>query len=141
MRGSCGPSHCDDAGRVGEEIEQAADRPPPPADRQAFEDLGDENEEHDDERGEELPDADGGSKRDGHRQLHRHPAFQNVLQGLLENRPATYQGDENADHTHVGKRLPQSEPDGGRAQSDHPDAEEIGPFYNGMLVGMRRHVH
>ena len=79
-------------------VDQVLDRAPPAANRVAFDQLGEEHEKRDDQRGQKLPDAKRGDERERHRQLHRHAPLAQVLPRLGENR-------ESADER-GGKRQP-----------------------------------
>jgi hypothetical protein len=56
--------------------EQVADCAAPARDRHALQDLGNQDEQRDDERGEELRDGRRRHDGDGHRELHGHPPRQ-----------------------------------------------------------------
>ncbi|MGH7087322.1 MAG: hypothetical protein ACREFQ_00295, partial [Stellaceae bacterium] len=71
--------------------------------------------------------------RDRHRQFHRHAALDDILEGLLENRPAAYQQADHADDADCWERLPDSEPHRGRRDCDEGDAHGFRPF-EGMIV-------
>jgi hypothetical protein len=83
--------------RSRQEIQKILDRAPAPGHRHTLKHLGDKNEQADDERREELPDRGRGNNGDGHRQFHRHAAGKNILDRLLENRPATKHQADHAD--------------------------------------------
>ena len=90
----------------GEKIEKTLDSPPASANRKALQNLGSKDEASDDQRGEELSNRQGRKKSDGHREFHRHLSFDDVLEGLLENRISADQRGRNADYADVRKRLP-----------------------------------
>ena len=96
--------------RLWQEVEHVLNRAPATTDRQPFENLGRKDERRDDQGGEELTDCQSSNKRNGHRELHRHPALDDVLERFFEDRiPTNQRGGEPNDADSM-KRLPQMEP-------------------------------
>ena len=99
-----------------QEIEKVAIARAAARDRQALRDLGDQDEQGDHERGEELPDRGRGDDGDGHRQLHGHAPLDDVLKCFpnIGQPPTEQSGDtDDADGPH---RLPDAEPHQGCGQ-------------------------
>ena len=120
MFGGDGPDRTGTADRdlAWQELKKIADRLTATADRQALQHFSDENEQGDDQSGEEL--ADGRRCDDGnrHRQLHRHAPLDNIVEGLLQNRPAADQKADDTDDADSRERLPDPEPHG-RSRDGH----------------------
>ena len=116
------PARATDRNRARQEIQEITDCVPSTRDRHALQHFSNEHEQRNDERGEKLADGRRRHDRDGHRQFHRHAPGDQVLQRLLEDRPAADQQADDADQAHARDRLPDPEPHGRRGQSDEPDA-------------------
>src|SRR5579862_9272740 len=65
--------------RFWQEVEHVLNRAPATTNRQPFKDFGRKHERRDDKSGEELANGQSRNECDGHRELHRHPAFDDVL--------------------------------------------------------------
>ena len=63
-----------------------------------------------------------------HGQLHGHPPLDDVLERLLEDRPATDQQAGDADYADGCDRLPHAEPDQRRGERDQADAQRFLPL-------------
>ena len=74
-----------------QEIDELLDGLATAGNREPFQHLGHQDEEHDHERGEELPDDRGRADGDGHGQFHRHAALEKGFEGLAPDRPAADQ--------------------------------------------------
>src|SRR5580700_5870892 len=98
--------------RFWQEVEHVLNRAPATTNRQSFKDLGRKDERGDDQSGEELANGQSRNECDRHRELHRHPAFDDVLEGFLEDRVAANQRGRKSNHTNPMKWLPQVEPHG-----------------------------
>src|SRR5580704_13500703 len=101
------PEH---AGGLRKKIEHVLNGTPPAAHSESFEDFGSQHERGNDQRGKELSDSQRRSECDGHRKLHRHPAFDDILECLLEDRITADQGGRQSYYADAMKRLPQVEP-------------------------------
>ena len=111
--------------RARQKLEQIADRLAAAADGHVFQHFGDQNEQGDDERGKKLADRGCRDDRNRHRQLHGHAAFNDILEGLLDDRPASDCQPEDSDDADVGIRLQDAEPHGCRSKADDGDANRL----------------
>src|ERR1700677_1122540 len=73
------------AGSLWKEVEHVLNRPSSTSHRQAFKYLGCQNEGCNDECGEELANSKRGDQGDGHGELHRHAAFEDILERFLKD--------------------------------------------------------
>ena len=110
-----------------QKVQQIANRPPATRNRQVLEYFGDQHEQGDDERGEELGNRGCCQDRNRHREFHRHPARGDVLDCLFEDRPAANQDAGHADETNPRERLPDAEPHSYRAHCDQADSQNLKP--------------
>src|SRR5579872_2556368 len=81
------------------EIEHVLNRAPAPTNCQPFKDLGRKDERGDDQSGEELANGQSRNECDGHRELHRHSALNDVLDCFLKDRIAANQRGGKSNHT------------------------------------------
>lgn len=125
------PAHGDFARQ---EFEQVANGLAAAANRQPLQHLGDEDEERDDECGEELADRRSSGDGDRHRQLHRHAPLDDILECLLQDRPAADQKAGDADDADSLEWLPDLEPDGRRRDRDKRDPHCFRPFERVVVI-------
>jgi hypothetical protein len=121
----------------GQKIEKVLNGPPSAPDRETLENLGSQHENCNHQGGKEFSDHQRRKQGDGHRQLHRHLALDDVFKGFMKNGIAANQGRQNADHADVRKGLPNLKPDGRRRQRHKRDSRQLKPF-DTMLVGWFR---
>src|SRR3989344_3378323 len=137
FRGGDGPDRAGATHRdlAWQEFQKVADRPAATTNGQPLQYLGDEDEQGDDQCREDP--ADGGRRADGdrHRQFHRHAARDDVLESLLEDRPAADQKADDADDADRREWLPDAEPHGGRRDRNKGNTCGFLPF-EGMVVIM-----
>ena len=122
------------AGDLRKKIQHVLNGTPPASYGQSFEDFGREHERGDYQRGKELADCQRGDECDGHRQLHRHPAFDDVLECFFEDGITADQRGHQSDHADPVKRLPQMEPDRRRRECDEDDTENLDDFKAVFMV-------
>src|SRR5579862_6880754 len=114
--------------RFCQEVEHVLNRAPATTNRQPFKDLGRKDERGDDQSGEELANGQSRNECDGHRELHRHPALNDVLEGFLKDRVAANQRGGKPNHANQMKWLPHVEPHGGGGESNEKDACQVQPL-------------
>ena len=117
-----------------QEFEKIADRLAATTYGHALEHLRDQDEESDDERGEELADRRRRDDGDRHRQLHRHAPLEEVLERLLEDRPAADQQAGDADYADRGNRLPYPEPERPRGKRNEGNPHGFHPSKGMVMV-------
>src|ERR1700739_4908777 len=114
------------------------------ADSQSFEDFGGEYESCDHQRGEKLADRKRGDQRDGHGQLHRHAALDDVLERLFEDGIAANQRCHQSNHADTVERFPQMKPDGYSRQCHKNDTQNLDEFEARSVIitfhVARRHI-
>jgi len=115
--------NCDGSG---EKIEKALDSPPASSNREPLQYLGGKHEAGDNQGGEELSNCQSRQERDGHREFHRHFAFNDVFESFPENGVSADQGGHDADDADVRKRLPKPKPDCSGSHGHESDADEFG---------------
>src|SRR5579862_1744036 len=117
-----------------QEIEHILDRAPATTNRQPFKDLGRKDERCNDQSGEGLTNGQSRNEGNGHRELHRHPALNDVLDRFLEDRVTANQRSGKPNHTYPMKWLPQVEPHGGGGESNEKDTCHVQPLEAMLLV-------
>ena len=100
----------------------------PAADRQSFENFGDENEQGDNQRREDFTDRQGCHDGDGHGKLHRHAALNDIFVGFLEDRETANDRTDYADTSYVGISCAAEKPNGPRCRSYEQDAVDLPPL-------------
>src|SRR5579863_4612997 len=120
-----------------QEIEHILDRAPATTNRQPFKDLGRKDERCNDQSGEGLTNGQSRNEGNGHRELHRHPALNDVLDRFLEDRVTANQRGGKSNHTNPMKWLPQVEPDGGGGESNEKDTCQVQPIEAMLVVVIR----
>ena len=124
-------------GRGRQAIEKISTGATAPPDGQALENLGDEHEEGDDERREELADDERGPERNRHRQLHRHAALTEVLPRFGEDRPAANDRPRQTEDAQTrAERLPHAKPDHAGDDGNRDDPSELNPFERVRMLGI-----
>ena len=78
--------------------------------------------------GEELADDERCHEGDRHRQFHGHTACANVLPRFMEDRPATEDRADQADHADASERLPDTKPQSLLRDRDERDPYEFSPL-------------
>jgi hypothetical protein len=73
--------------RLGQEVQELADGGPTAGYGQVFQHFGNQHEERNDQRGEELADSGCGHDGDGHGEFHGHAAGQDIFERFLEDWP------------------------------------------------------
>ena len=111
-----------------QEVQQILNRAASPADRQFFKNLSDQDEEHDHQRREHLPDSERRYKRDGHRQFHGHAPGQKIGESFTKYRVAADQDGRKANDIEVRQRLPEPQPRYRDCQSDETDPAQFNPL-------------
>ena len=118
-----------------QKVKQVFDGSPPAANGQPFQYLGDEDEQHNDQGGEELADRQGRTEGDGHGQFHRHAPGEEVGDRLLEDRIAADQSRHECDHVEADEMLPETQPTGEAGQCHEADPHQIDPL-QGVFVAL-----
>ena len=118
---------------AGHEIDQILDGEAAAGHGQMLQFLGDEHEQHDDDGRKEFGDRRRRQDGDGHGELHGHAPCHEVLEGLLEHRPAGKGEGRDADHACRSKGLQDPEPENRRSQQGHHDPGD-GPRLEGSVV-------
>ena len=122
-------------------VDEVRDRSPATIDRQMLQLLGDEHEEGDDQRGEELRDRGCSHDGDRHGQFHGHPPLFDVVECLAEDRPGSEQQTRYPDDVPAGDRADELEPDQRRRDRDGHDAQDLDGFDVMTVEGQRaRHA-
>jgi hypothetical protein len=86
------------------------DRLPASPDRQPLKDFSDQHKEGDDKDSSKLSNEQSRQKSDGHGQLHRHSAFDQVFESFFEDGPAANERRHDADYTDSREWLPDAKP-------------------------------
>jgi len=99
----------------------------PPAHREPLKDFRDQHKQRDDQRREYFPNRQRRQDGDGHRKLHGHSPFQNILNRFVKNGiPAN----DGAKHPHKDKRqtkVHSCKPKRPRGHRDKPNSNDLPP--------------
>src|ERR1700681_1259607 len=99
----------------------------PAADRQSFQDFGDENKQGDDKSREDLTDRQSSHDGDGHGKLHRHVPLNYVLVRFVKYRETAHQGANYADASYIGVPRAAEKPNGPRSYGDKQYSVDLPP--------------
>ena len=121
---------------LGQEIDQVSDGPAAPRDREPFEHLRDEDEQHDDERREYFADAHRRADGEGHRELHRHPTFAQRQERLAEDGVSADDHSHNSHEINAREAGPPAEPGASGHDGGERDAHELASV-DPTILGVR----
>src|ERR1700680_237703 len=106
----------------------------PAADRQSFQDFGDEDKQGDDKSCEDLTDRQSSHDGDGHGKLHRHAPLNDVLVSFVEYLEPANEGANYADTSYIGIRHAAEKQSGPRRCCDKQYAVDIPPIQRVSVV-------